>query len=75
MPLVDNKELMDMHWLQPTLKQMYHCKQCRADAVGLLGDDKSIDYRPAVAAKAPAAEEAKPAVARKIRIAVASRPA
>lgn len=23
-----------------TLKQMYHCKQCRADAVGLLGQDQ-----------------------------------
>ena len=75
MPLVSNKELMDMRRsCEPTLKQMYHCKQCRADAVGLLGDDKSIDYRPPVAEKAPAAAvEAKPAVARKIRIAVASK--
>ncbi|MGV7004986.1 nitrogenase cofactor biosynthesis protein NifB [Desulfovibrio sp. QI0442] len=74
MPLVSNKELMDMRRsCEPTLKQMYHCKQCRADAVGLLGDDKSIEYRPPVAEKAPAAEETKPAVARKIRIAVASK--
>ena len=74
MPLVSNKELMDMRRsCEPTLKQMYHCKQCRADAVGLLGDDKSIDYRPPVAEKAPVVEEAKPAVARKIRIAVASK--
>ena len=74
MPLVSNKELMDMRRsCEPTLKQTYHCKQCRADAVGLLGDDKSIDYRPPVAEKAPVVEEAKPAVARKIRIAVASK--
>ena len=74
MPLVSNKELMDMRRsCEHTLKQMYHCKQCRADAVGLLGDDKSIDYRPPVAEKAPVVEEAKPAVARKIRIAVASK--
>lgn len=26
-----------------TLKQMYHCKQCRADAIGLLGEDLSIE--------------------------------
>jgi len=74
MPLVSNKELMDMRRsCEPTLKQMYHCKQCRADAVGLLADDRSIDYRPPVAEKAPVVEEAKPAVARKIRIAVASK--
>ncbi|MFT3959047.1 MAG: NifB/NifX family molybdenum-iron cluster-binding protein, partial [Desulfovibrio sp.] len=74
MPLVSNKELMDMRRsCEPTLKQMYHCKQCRADAVGLLGDDKSIEYRPPVTEKATVVEETKPAVARKIRIAVASK--
>lgn len=74
MPLVSNKELMDMRRsCEPTLKQMYHCKQCRADAVGLLGDDKSIDYRPPVAEEAPVLTEIKPSVARKIRIAVASK--
>lgn len=47
LPLVSNKELMDLRKsCEPTLRQMYHCKQCRADAVGLLGDDRSIDYRP-----------------------------
>ncbi|SDF85947.1 nitrogenase cofactor biosynthesis protein NifB [Desulfovibrio legallii] len=73
MPLVSNKELMDLRKsCEPTLRQMYHCKQCRADAVGLLGDDRSIDYRPP--APAPAAEESAPVpVARGIRIAVASK--
>ncbi|WP_273227512.1 nitrogenase cofactor biosynthesis protein NifB [Geosporobacter ferrireducens] len=27
------------------LKQMYHCRQCRADAIGVLGEDISIDFR------------------------------
>jgi nitrogenase molybdenum-iron protein alpha/beta subunit/molybdenum cofactor biosynthesis enzyme MoaA len=31
---------------QKILPQMFHCKQCRADAVGILGDDKSIDFLP-----------------------------
>lgn len=26
-----------------TMKQMYHCKQCRADAIGTLGNDISIE--------------------------------
>ena len=71
MPLVSNKELMDMRRsCEPTLRQMYHCKQCRADAVGLLGNDRSIDYRPPVTAPSV---ESRPSVARSIRIAVASK--
>lgn len=27
------------------LPQMSHCRQCRADAIGLLGDDRSLDFR------------------------------
>jgi nitrogenase molybdenum-iron protein NifN len=27
------------------IKQMYHCKQCRADAIGTLSQDRSIDFR------------------------------
>jgi len=30
---------------QADLKQMTHCRQCRADAIGLLGDDKSLEFR------------------------------
>ncbi|NLI12687.1 MAG: nitrogenase cofactor biosynthesis protein NifB [Peptococcaceae bacterium] len=29
------------------LQQMYHCKQCRADAIGLLSNDRSIEMRSA----------------------------
>lgn len=27
-----------------TMLQMYHCKQCRADAIGQLGDDRSLEF-------------------------------
>ncbi|KJS11439.1 MAG: radical SAM protein [Peptococcaceae bacterium BRH_c8a] len=26
------------------MRQMRHCKQCRADAIGLLGDDRSLEF-------------------------------
>ncbi|MFZ5754465.1 MAG: nitrogenase cofactor biosynthesis protein NifB [Bacillota bacterium] len=29
---------------QTDLLQMYHCRQCRADAVGLLGNDRSLEF-------------------------------
>jgi len=34
------------------LKQMYHCKQCRADAIGKLDEDVSIDFRETKTAEA-----------------------
>ena len=46
LPLVSNKEL---HKLRKKcgehLNQMYHCRQCRADAVGTLDMDSSIEFR------------------------------
>lgn len=30
---------------EPLLKQMYHCRQCRADAIGTLDNDQSIAFR------------------------------
>lgn len=46
MPLVSNMELNEMRKkCQIDLKQMYHCKQCRADAIGKLSHDCSIDFR------------------------------
>lgn len=30
---------------QIDLQQMTHCRQCRADAIGLLGDDRSLEFR------------------------------
>lgn len=45
LPLVSNQEIMKMRKLcGETMKQMYHCKQCRADAIGTLGNDLSIEY-------------------------------
>lgn len=45
-PATGKKELNEMRKLcQLDLQQMFHCKQCRADAIGLLGDDRSAEFR------------------------------
>ena len=45
-PPTGKKELNEMRKLcQLDLQQMFHCKQCRADAIGLLGDDRSSEFR------------------------------
>lgn len=45
LPLVSNKEIMAMRKdCGETMQQMYHCKQCRADAIGTLGNDVSIEF-------------------------------
>lgn len=45
MPLVSNKEIMALRQKCGIhLEQMYHCKQCRADAIGLLDKDLSMHY-------------------------------
>ncbi|GFZ34577.1 nitrogenase cofactor biosynthesis protein NifB [Clostridium zeae] len=46
LPLVSNIELNTMRKKCEThIKQMYHCKQCRADAIGTLSLDRSIEFR------------------------------
>ena len=46
MPLVSQKEIMAMRThCGVYLEQMMHCRQCRADAIGTLGNDVSIEYR------------------------------
>jgi len=46
MPLTSNKEIMEMRKkCELTIKQMYHCRQCRADAIGTLDNDQSINFR------------------------------
>lgn len=46
LPKLNEKELGQLrNKCGKILKQMYHCKQCRADAVGTLDDDKSIDLQ------------------------------
>lgn len=45
MPLVSNKEIMQMREkCGETLQQMMHCRQCRADAVGTLDNDQSAKF-------------------------------
>lgn len=45
LPLVSNKDIMAMRrQCGETMKQMYHCRQCRADAIGTLSNDCSIEY-------------------------------
>ncbi|URZ02462.1 nitrogenase cofactor biosynthesis protein NifB [Clostridium felsineum] len=46
LPTVTNKELNKMRKdCEIDMKQMYHCRQCRADAIGTLAEDHSIDFR------------------------------
>lgn len=46
LPLVSNKEITTLRkTCEGHIKQMYHCRQCRADAVGTLNNDLSIEYR------------------------------
>ena len=43
--LVTNKEVMEMrNKCGEIMKQMYHCRQCRADAIGTLDRDQSIEF-------------------------------
>lgn len=70
--LVSNKELTAMRkQCEEYLPQMYHCKQCRADAIGTLGNDLSIQFRGSAAAAAGEhREEAQPG---HLRFAVSSK--
>lgn len=44
LPKLNEKEIEKLrNECSSIVKQMYHCKQCRADAVGTLEDDKSIE--------------------------------
>ncbi len=46
MELTSNKEIMQMrNDCGETMLQMYHCRQCRADAVGTLDNDQSYEFR------------------------------
>lgn len=46
LPLVSNKQITQIRKsCEAYMKQMYHCRQCRADAVGTLDNDLSIEYR------------------------------
>lgn len=70
MPLVSNIALMAMrNKCSKHLGQMYHCQQCRADAIGKLKEDRSIEFR-----KTEKKVEEKPEIKHeKVRVAVASK--
>lgn len=52
MPLTNNKELNEVRKkCEEHIKQMYHCKQCRADAIGTLEQDVSPEFRNSTASK------------------------
>ncbi len=71
-PQTSMKELNRMRDIcQADLRQMRHCRQCRADAVGLLGEDRSLEFSIAAGHKEAAAGMA--GGGRQYRIAVASR--
>jgi nitrogenase molybdenum-iron protein alpha/beta subunit/MoaA/NifB/PqqE/SkfB family radical SAM enzyme len=71
MPLVSNKEHTALRKrCEAHIPQMYHCRQCRADAAGLLDEDRSFGLRE-VAPQTPAIPGRK--MQRPVRVAVASR--
>jgi nitrogenase molybdenum-iron protein alpha/beta subunit/MoaA/NifB/PqqE/SkfB family radical SAM enzyme len=44
LPMVSNKEILNLrNNCNKIMRQMFHCKQCRADAVGTLDQDLSVD--------------------------------
>lgn len=71
-PQTSMKDINEMRNLcQIDIQQMRHCKQCRADAIGLLGEDRSQEFRmAAIIQQTAAAEEG---VSKPIKIAVASK--
>lgn len=72
-PQTSRKELNDMRQLcQIDLQQMYHCQQCRADAVGLLQHDRSAEFRSETCQAANRCQ-ANTIPAKKYRIAVVSK--
>lgn len=71
-PQTSMKDINEMRNLcQLDMQQMRHCKQCRADAIGLLGEDRSQEFRlSSIVQQQPAAEEIS---TKPIKIAVASK--
>jgi nitrogenase molybdenum-iron protein alpha/beta subunit/MoaA/NifB/PqqE/SkfB family radical SAM enzyme len=71
MPLTTNKEIMDLRKkCGEHIEQMYHCKQCRADAIGLLGEDQSQKFNKPVINKTVEEKVLKFAIASKSGIGV-----
>ena len=69
------KDLQDQ--CEVDIRQMRHCRQCRADAIGLLGEDRSAEFAHFTCASRAKGEERAPVAlelegSNKYRIAVAS---
>ncbi|MHB8127487.1 MAG: nitrogenase cofactor biosynthesis protein NifB [Mobilitalea sp.] len=83
LPLVSNVEIMEMRKkCGETMKQMYHCRQCRADAIGTLDNDRSIEFNSSPESKVAIPEEDSscatsknevPHLAKGIQVAVATK--
>jgi len=70
-PQTSMKEINEMrNACEIDMRQMRHCKQCRADAIGLLGNDVSQEFR--MCAQKSCELPAKQDIARKYKIAVTS---
>lgn len=74
LPLVSNKEIMEMRKnCGETMKQMYHCRQCRADAIGTLDHDQSIEFNACHKEEKQEESIKKENVQQKLQVAVASK--
>ncbi len=77
-PVSDEELLAMRNSCGETLKQMYHCRQCRADAVGTLSEDSAGEHRGAYVAGEPSAGisqagTAGDGLAEELKIAVATK--
>ncbi|MDR1777369.1 MAG: nitrogenase cofactor biosynthesis protein NifB [Desulfovibrio sp.] len=75
MPLISNKEHLTLRKrCEAVIPQMYHCRQCRADAVGLLDEDMSFRLREIASSRTQIVESpADRPMSAPVRVAVASR--
>jgi len=73
LPQTSMKDINNMRNLcQLDMQQMRHCKQCRADAIGLLGEDRSQEFRlSSIIRQQPACTDK--AAVKPVKIAVASK--
>lgn len=60
-PVASNKEINEIrNRCGEIMKQMYHCKQCRADAIGTLDNDQSIELSKETKEELPKTKEDMP---------------
>ncbi|PWJ47537.1 nitrogenase component 1 [Faecalicatena contorta] len=72
LPMVSNKEIQNLrNNCNGIMRQMFHCKQCRADAVGTLDNDLSVDLEKL--SKKGSTEEEKKEQDKTLKFAIASK--